>query len=367
MKKNIEIQNAIVDKKEKMLELKNAGKIDEAYGVLSEIKNLQRELEIENNLKEPFNDARLKPITDSNNKIVAFNKAVRGLPLTDAENALVEKIDADGGYLVPEEQRTQIEELKRSLNSLKTYCNVVPVNSLSGSFPIETENDGELIDFDEMNEISNGDIKFGKSTYKVKTKGVLIPISKQLLADEKANLLSYIDRHFAKRAVRTENKAIITLMQEAESYTEGTNYKAILKALNTKLDTAIAADAKIYTNQTGYDYLDSLEDGNGRPLLQPLVTEPTKLYFKGHEIVRLNDTEYTSDSDKLEFWVGDLYSYCNFYDRKTLEIAISEEAGFKQYSVFTRTVERFDVGKVDAKAGIRVIIPTISTEAAIKK
>ena len=63
-----------------------------------------------------------------------------------------------------------------------------------------------------MNEISSGDIKFGKSTYKVKTKGVLIPISKQLLADEKANLLSYIDRHFAKRAVRTENKAIITLM-----------------------------------------------------------------------------------------------------------------------------------------------------------
>lgn len=366
MKKNIEIQNAIVDKREKMSELKNAGKIDEAYAILNEIRNLERELEIENNINEPFNDKGLKPIVDNSNKIVAFNKAVRGMPLTDAENALVEKIDADGGYLVPEEQRTQIEELKRSLNSLKPYCNVVPVSSLSGSFPIETENDGELIDFDEMDEISSGDIKFGKCTYKVKTKGILIPISKQLLADEKANLLSYIDRHFAKRAVRTENKAIVTLMKEAESY-EGENYKAISKALNTKLDTAIAADAKIYTNQAGYDYLDNLEDGNGRPLLQPMVTEPTKLHFKGHEIVRLNDAEYASDENKLEFWVGDLYSYCNFYDRKTLEIAISEEAGFKQYSVFTRTVERFDVGKVDAKAGIRVIIPTTSTETATKK
>ena len=32
--------------------------------------------------------------------------------------------------------------------------------------------------------------------------------------------------------------------------------------------------------------------------------------------------------------------------------------------MFTRAVERFDVGKVDAKAGIRVIISETVTEAA---
>ena len=110
--------------------------------------------------------------------------------------------------------------------------------------------------------------------------------------------------------------------------------------------------------------MDNLVDGNGRPLLQPMLEDPTRLIFKGREVVKLNDTEYASDEDKLEFWVGDLSSYCNFYDRRTLEIAVSEEAGFKQYAVFTRAVERFDVGKVDAKAGIRVIISETVTEAA---
>lgn len=63
---------------------------------------------------------------------------------------------------------------------------------------MEVESNGKLIDFDEMGDIAEEDAKFAKSPYKVKTKGVLIPISKQLLQDEKANLLSYIDKHFAK-------------------------------------------------------------------------------------------------------------------------------------------------------------------------
>lgn len=363
MKREIEIQNSIVEKREQMEKYKDEGKIKEAFALLNEIKDLKMELEVERGVNIPVSEKNMEPINKANS-LVAFNKAVKGMKLTDAETALVEKNGEDGGYLVPEEQRTQIEELKRSLNSLKNYCNVVPVSTLSGSFPLEVEENGELLDFDEMDEISSGNVKFGKASFKVKTKGVLIPLSKQLLADEKANLLAYIDKHFAKRAVRTENKAIVTLMKEADSYTEGTDYKAITKALNTKLDAAISRDAKIFTNTEGFDYLDNLVDGNGRPLLQPMLTDPTKLLFKGREIVKLNDTEYASDEDKLEFWVGDLSSYCNFYDRRTLEIAVSEEAGFKQYAVFTRAVERFDVGKVDAKAGIRVIISETVTKSA---
>ncbi len=357
MKRSIEIMNAIAEKKEKMAELKSEGKIKEAYDMLTEIKDLQKELEIENKLSEPQPGIGMNVETrNSSSALAAFNKALRNMPLTDAEAALVEKVDEDGGYLVPEDQRTQIEELKRSLNSLKQYCKIVPVTTLSGSFPIEVESNGELIDFDEMDDLEEGDIKFGKISWKVKNKGLLIPLSKQLLADEKANLLPYIDRHFAKRAVRTENKAIVTVMKTATQL-EGTDYKAITKALNKKLDAAIAADAKIFTNQTGWDYLDSLEDGDGRPLLQPMLGDPTRLMLKGHEIVKLNDSEYAADTGKLEFWVGDLYSFCNFFDRMTLEMAVSEEAGFKNYSVFIRAVERFDVGKTDGAAGIRVIIP----------
>lgn len=367
MKKSIEIRNEIVEIKNKMKQFQEAGKTDEAYAYVEKINNLEKEYETALALETKLPDFKSAKHSETANALNAFNKAVKGMRLTDAENALVEKIDADGGYLVPEEQRTQIEELKRSYNALKSYCKVVPVSTMSGSMPIEVENNGELIDFEEMGNIEEGSAKFGSCKFNIKTKGLLIPISKQLLADEKANLLSYIDVQFAKCAVRTENKAITTLMKEAEKYEDGKDYRAIAKVLNTKLDRAIATDSKIYTNQDGFDYLDSLEDGNGRPLLQPIITDHTKLAFKGHEIVVLNNSEYTADAEKLEFWVGDLFSFCSFFDRMSMELAVSEEAGFKQYAVFTRAVERFDVAKTDAKAGIRVIIPTTSTETVTKK
>ena len=182
MKREIEIQNSIVEKREQMEKYKDEGKIKEAFALLNEIKDLKMELEVERGVNIPVSEKNMEPINKANS-LVAFNKAVKGMKLTDAEAALVEKNGEDGGYLVPEEQRTQIEELKRSLNSLKNYCNVVPVSTLSGSFPLEVEENGELLDFDEMDEISSGNVKFGKASFKVKTKGVLIPLSKQLLAD----------------------------------------------------------------------------------------------------------------------------------------------------------------------------------------
>ncbi len=357
MKKIVEIKNAIIDKKEKMAELKENGEIKAAYEILQEVKDLEKEFEIASKLEEPnaamLDKAKEVKTTDA---LAAFNKAIRGASLTEAEAALVESTGEDGGYLVPEDQRTEIEELKRSLNSLKQYCNNVSVSTLSGSFPIEVENDGKLIDFDEMADLTEDGIKFGKISWTVKNKGLLIPLSKQILADEKANLLSYVDRHFAKRAVRTENADIVTEMKKADTY-EGTDYEAIVKALNTKLDSAISADSKIFTNQTGFDYLDTLKDADGRPLLQPMLADPTRLSLRGREIVKLNDSEYEAETGNYEFWVGDLYAYCNFFDRLGIEMAISEEAGFKNYSVFVRAVERYDVEVVDSKAGIRVLIP----------
>lgn len=355
MNRTVEIKNSIADKKALMSGLKSEGKIEEAYAVLSEIKSLQKELEIENSLNEPSGKLEDESKLTKANKLSAFNKAVRGRRLTEAENALVEKTDEKGGYLVPEEQRTEIEELKRSLNALKQYCNVVPVTTLSGTFPIEVDSNGKLIEFDENETITEGDISFSRISWSVKNAGLLMPVSDQLLADEKANLLRYIDRHFAKRAVRTENEKIVAKMKEATQYA-GTDYKAILKALNTQIDTAVSAAAKIFTNQDGFDYLDCLTDANGRPLLQVDIKEPTKMMFRGHEIVKLNNSEYTAATDTFEFWVGDLNAYCSFFDRMTLEVAISKEAGFKQYSTYLRAVERFDVGKVDSAAGVRVVI-----------
>lgn len=367
MKRSVEIQNAIVDKKKQMAELKAKGDIEGAYALVAEINALRQELEVENALNEPelpfsdLGDDVKAGIKDKKAAAVkALNKAIRGKGLTEAEAALIESNDESGGYLVPEEISTEIDELKRSLNSLKELCHIIPVTTKSGQNTVETESDGKLLDFDEMGEIEEGDITFSRVPWSIKDKGLLMPISNQLIRDEKANLMSYINRDFAKRAVRTENADILTVLKKAEVL-DASDYKGINKALNVKLDSAIADNAVILTNQTGFDYLDTLEDANGRPLLVPDIAEPTILRYRGHRIVKVNDNEYTSDEGTMEFFVGDIASFVDFEDRQGYEIAMSEHAGFKTYSTLLRCVERYGVSVRDEKAGIRVVI-SVNTE-----
>lgn len=367
MKRSVEIQNAIVDKKNQMADLKAKGDIEGAYALVAEINALRQELEVENALNEPelpfsdLGDDVKAGIQDKKAAAVkALNKAIRGKGLTEAEAALIESNDESGGYLVPEEISTEIDELKRSLNSLKELCHIIPVTTKSGQNTVETESDGKLLDFDEMGEIEEGDITFSRVPWSIKDKGLLMPISNQLIRDEKANLMSYINRDFAKRAVRTENADILTVLKKAEVL-DASDYKGINKALNVKLDSAIADNAVILTNQTGFDYLDTLEDANGRPLLVPDIAEPTVLRYRGHRIVKVNDNEYTTDEGTMEFFVGDIASFVDFEDRQGYEIAMSEHAGFKTYSTLLRCVERYGVSVRDEKAGIRVVI-SVNTE-----
>ena len=199
------------------------GKIDEAHNKLKELADMRNAIEVQEALEleeaENFAAETALEVTNKADHLVAFNKAVLGRKLTEAENALVEKTDEDGGYLVPKEQKTQIEELKRQLIPLKQYCNVIMVGTKSGSMPLEVEADDELTNFEEMGEIAQSTIKFGNVGWNLADYGDIIPLSNQLLQDEKANLTNYVGRRFAKKAVRTENNKIITLLKTAAKKT----------------------------------------------------------------------------------------------------------------------------------------------------
>ncbi len=359
MKKSVEIFNRIVEKKAKMKNLKESGKISEAHAMIEEIKALESEYEVELALEKPeipFGDEPDEPKARKKaDALMAFNKAVKGMSLTEAEMALVESTGASGGYLVPTDEVTRIEELKRNMGSLKQYCDVVPVSTLSGTYVVEVSNDGKLIAFDEDGEITEGDIEFARKSWKVDTKGLLLPVSNRLIEDEQANLLSYIDRYFAKAAARTDNADIIAVLK-ASTAVEGTDYTAINRTLNVVLDPAISDSAMIVTNQTGYDYLDSLVDGNGRPLLKDSLAQQGVKLFAGKRVVVLTDKEYSSESGKCEYWVGDMFEAVKFFDRKTLEVAISEHAGFKTNTTLIRCIQRGVALANDTDAGRRVVI-----------
>ena len=361
MKKSQEMYNELKELRNKMESLQAQGKIEDAHAMIEEVKNLERAIEVQEELeKKDIKDLVPMPEPKKADKTVAFNKAVLGKSLTDAENALVERVGEDGGYLVPEEQRTQIEELKRQLIPLKQYCNVIPVGTLSGKMPLEVDSGDKLTNFDELDEIDQSTIKFGQVTWELKDYGDIIPISNTLLQDEKANLTNYVGRRFAKKAVRTENDDIIKVLKAATKKS-GADYKVIQTAINKDLDPAIAANSIIITNQDGYDYLDTLVDENGRELLKDDLAEAGAKTFKGKKIVVMSNDYLKTTENKVPYFVGDISEFVAFFDRGVYDMAVSKEAGFTKYATLMRVVERFDVKKVDEDAVVYVEI-TPATE-----
>lgn len=367
-----EILDMINNKKADARALVNENKIEDAKAMKTEIEELQNKFDLMKDLYENEMDGVENMIEITDNKEVkvdanvAFNKAVLGKPMTDAQAALVEGIGEDGGYLVPVEQKTQIEELKRQLIPLKQFCRVIPVGTMSGSMPLEVEASDELVAFDEMTEINQSSIKFGQTKWELGDYGDIIPISNTLLQDEKANLTTYVGARFAKKAVRTENKKILVELAKAKKIA-GNDETVLNKALNIELDPAIATNAIIITNQDGYDYLDALVDANKRPLLSDSLVVAGAKEYKGKRIVVLSNQNLPSQEGKLTFYVGDIAEFVAFFDRGVYEMAVSKEAGFTKNATFMRVIERFDVKPVDTKAAVCVEIPVTSATKSIKK
>lgn len=363
MKKSTEMKKNLETLKNSIGQLQAEGKIDEAHGKLKELNDLRNAIEVQEVLEkdetENFAGEQLPAMTDKASSVVAFNKAVLGKKMTSAENALVEKTDEDGGYLVPVEQRTQIEELKRQLIPLKQFCNIVSVGTKSGSMPLEVGANDELTNFEEMTELDQSSIKFGNVSWKLADYGDIIPISNTLLQDEKANLTNYVGRRFAKKAVRTENSKIIALLKTAGKKA-GTTHDAIRTALNKELDPAIAASAIIITNQDGFDYLDDLKDAQGRPLLSTSLAEQTQKLYKGRQIIVLPNGTMESTEGTYTYFVGDMVAFVAFFDRGVYEMAVSTEAGFTKNATFMRVIERFDVKKIDTAAMVQVEITPVA-------
>ncbi len=309
-------------------------------------------------------------MSDAKARNRAFVKAVMGRALTDSEKAYAVKLldtvgtpgqavgtPAKGGYLVPTEQMKIILEYRRNRMALKDDCDVIPVQSANGWIPTTNAESDALVNFDELNNLNETDEDFAKIDWALKSYGTVIPVSNELLADNDVDLVGFIAQRMAVMGVNAENKAIFSIMAATTVTQTGTDYKAILKALNLKLDAIIAANATIYTDATGFDYLDEMEDKNGRPLLTPSYTDPAARMFRGHPVKVLPASLAVGSTDKkVIFYVGSLADAVKFFDREGIAIATSYEAGFAQNKALMRAVERFDVQAADTEAMVKVTI-----------
>ena len=386
MKKSDEIKKAMTELGEKIEDcMKKENYADMAkwkgeYDALSAQLDIAMKLEDE----DMQNAAKGTPAPASNvpeNELArrAFNKLVKRMGgLTDEERQAyvnvtgtpgqpgqIESIPAKGGYLVPTEQMSQIQDLRNEFTQLRDYITVRSTNYTTGSWP--TISDQQLVfqSFAELTDIPEGDITFGQANYTVEDMGLIIPVSNQLIDDANADIVDICGRELALASVRAENAAVIGHLDTltgtgGASAPTISSHKALNEALFKGLNRKYYNNAKIYTNQSGFLFLANLDDGNNRPLFVPDVTQPDKYMYRGKEIVVIEDSllenietgSGASAKTYAPFYIGNLAEYVWMFERQGMELAISTEYLWRKYGTALRGVIRFGTTVYDSNAMI---------------
>lgn len=388
MLKTAEIKQAITKKIEEGEKLQAENKWKELANVVEEIKQLKNELEIEETKqKETFNSflKNAKQGTQSTEDAAtlrnrAFNKLVLNpvraypIPLTDEEkNAYfnvagspgqpgqIEAIPSQGGYLVPTEQMTILQEFRKDFVELKNYVSVVNTNTTSGRWATYTKQNLKFQKFVEMTDIVEKDVNFGENTYLIEDRGVTVPISKQLIADASIDIISFMGRKLVEGVIATENEEIVNPLQtlitgdaNTEEAATITSHQSLNVAMLKTLDGTYYNAAKIFTNQDGFLWLANLEDMQKRPLFVPDITNPNKYLYRGKEIVVVPNSDLPnstiSGKNYAPFFIGDLKSYITMFERQGLEIIADKSVYFKKYGVALQGVIRFGIVVTDPNA-----------------
>lgn len=271
-------------------------------------------------------------------------------------------VGTDGGFLVPVDIDNTIHEIKRELLPLSDLFNVEGVSAPTGWRPIDTAPSTPMPEIDEMGTVANNSDQpaFGKVTFSLAKRGLRIPISNELMADEDANLMEYLGRWFAKKLVITENYLLIAALQTltCTTLTSGsiTAEGAIKTILNKSLDPAISNAAVVITNQTGFDCLDQLVDDTGRGLLQPDPTNATQKKIFGRNIRVVSDAQLPnlSTNTYAPFFIGDMKEFATLFHKGTFEVASTDVGGDAWAKDLTevRGIARLGVSKFDANAAV---------------
>lgn len=269
---------------------------------------------------------------------------------------MTEGTPADGGLIVPSDIQTMIREQMRALNPLSELFTVETVSTNTGSRVRDTAPTNGFTKVAEMGTISKDDKPaFAKVEYKVEDYALIVPVSNDLLSDTDQNLLAYLSRWLGKKAVITENKLLLTLLTaldgSAASITESGALKAIKKLVNTTLDPIFGVSATFLTNQSGFNFLDSLEDGNGRPLLQVNPADHTQ-YMVGGRAVHVVSDAVLPNNTTAPLYVGDFKSFGTLFRRQAMEIASTNVGGnaWNTNSTEVRAITRLDAKQFDAAA-----------------
>lgn len=366
----------------------------------NEIDVLQAKIEAQKrkeNIENNFNEDNVIPVNTGKEENVVYNGALfvraiadnllkqknqRGLNLSEREiNAISENIDEDGGYAVPVDIQTKINQRLKDTTDLYTMVDYEPVFTRSGSRtyekrtkqkPMKPLTEGQQIP-------TNGDNgKLERFNFKLKDLADFMSIPNDLLKFADKSLEDWIINWFVDKVRITRNVEILygtggdehaTGIMKSNKFKKVTLAKApglkdFKKCKNVELLNVFKRTSSWIVNQDGFNYLDSLEDKTGRPYLQPDPKDPTKYKFLGLPVIELPNELLLTTETSIPILLGDTKEAYKYVSDGKYELATTNigAGAFETNTTKARIIMRMDGDVKDSEALLILEVPVESVE-----
>lgn len=400
-----ELLNQLDEKNKGLAQLLNKADVttEELQNASKEIDVLEAKIEAQkrkDNIDKNFDDNQKGAPIDNNENVVyngeLFTKAIadnllkqknqKGLSLTERElNVISENIDEDGGYAVPEDIQTKINTRLKDTTDLYNAVDYEKVYTRSGRRTYEKRSSQKpMLPLSENTTIpsNNDNPKLESLSFKLKDLADFMSIPNDLLKFADKSLEEFIINWFVDKVRITRNAEILygagtdehaTGIMTTDKYKTVTlaktpQLKDFKKCKNVELLNIFRPTSVWTVNQDGFNYLDSLEDKNGRPYLQPDPKDPTQYRFLGLPVRELPNNLLLTTTTAIPVLLGDLKEAYKYFSDGKYELATTNigAGAFETNTTKARIITRLDGNVKDADALIKIQIPVDSTQATSK-
>lgn len=361
------------------------GDTKKANASLDEAQKLKEQYEAEKRLYEMTKETN----TPSNEELeaqkeqkqeISSEKAFADAARRGFKATMTEGTNVDGGYTVPEDIRTRVETYRDSKESLLKYVRVEKVTTDKGARTFKARaNQTGFTKVAEAGTIGAGTTPtFERIEYDIDKYAAYYPVTNELLADSDANITSILTEWIGDESRVTANKLILEQIKTNTATEIKNGVDGIKKVLNQTLGSAFKSTSKIFTNDDGLQYLDTLKDSDGDYLLQPNPTNPMKMQLcAGASVIPVvvipnadmptdDTTDAGSSKSRIPMIIGDLNEGIVYWDRQKLSLMMSTVASagslnaFEQDLTLIRAIEREDVTPRDKKAFVNGYISILT-------
>lgn len=302
---------------------------------------------------------------DIDTKNMLFFKGIVGMTLYPYDSryhevvkALSEGTDAQGGYLVTPEFRTEVLRQLHDNGIYRKHVRVVPTQTDSVNFNSE-DTLPKVTWGTENSTISTTSATLSQTTISVHRMNALMYLSRELVADSSPSAIQWITDEFVD-AVKNEEDAVIAagsgtgrpkglsqLSISSVAQSGGFDFND-LKTLEHLLPIAYRkrGDCWFYMHDSVMQAIEMLQDSQNRPLfLRDLSGKKPDMLF-GYPV------EVQNDLPRTELYFGDLKRTYILLDRQQLSVETTREGGdaWQKHQVGMKITERIggDAVRTDA-------------------